>query len=142
MGELGMKQMCSEWIPHFLRIDKIQAPFHTCTKNLVMITDESEFLTQVIIAHKLWIHHYDSLLKNKSSVWLHQCESQLKKRQQQKGAGKIVLITFFDCKGMIDQHYWLPGIQVNKDCYILVIDQLRINIRRKHLELVDCCIFH
>ncbi len=36
------------WVQHLLRMDEIQARFHTCTKNLTMITDEPGFLTRVI----------------------------------------------------------------------------------------------
>ncbi len=42
---LGMKQVCSAWVSHFLRMDEIQVRFHTCNENLVMITNEPDFLT-------------------------------------------------------------------------------------------------
>ncbi len=62
-GELGMKRVCSAWVPHFLQMDKIQASFHTRTKNLGMITNKPEFLTRVINTDESSIHHYDPLLK-------------------------------------------------------------------------------
>ncbi len=74
MGELGTERVCS-----ILQMDKIQAREHACTKNLTMIINEREFLTQVITAEESWIHHYDPLLKTESSIWLHQGESRLKK---------------------------------------------------------------
>ncbi len=74
-SELGTKRVCSAWVPHFLRIDKIQACFCVRTENLAMITDEPEFQAQVlqpvsygsITDNELWIHHYDPFWKNESS---------------------------------------------------------------------------
>ncbi len=71
ISKIGTKPVSLAWVLHFLRMDEIQTHFHTCTGNLVMITNELEFLIRVITADESWIHHYDPLLKNESSVWLH-----------------------------------------------------------------------
>ncbi len=141
-SELEMKRMCSAWLLHFLRMNEIQACFHACSKNLVMITNELEFLARVIITDKLWIHHHNPFLKKQLFVWLHQDKSWLKKVQQEKSAGKVTLIAFFDYKGMIYQHYCQLATRANKDYFVLVLDQLRIHIRREYPELVSCSILH
>ncbi len=46
-GELGMKRRCLVLVPHFLRMDELQAHFYACTKNITII-NEPEFLTEVI----------------------------------------------------------------------------------------------
>ncbi len=107
-----------------------------------MITHAPEFLARVITTHELLIHHYDPLLKNESSVRLHPGESRLKKVWQQKSGGKVILIAFFDCNGMIYQQDCLSRIRMNRDYYIMVLNQLHIYIRRKHPELVGCWILH
>ncbi len=68
MGKLVMKGVCSMWVPHFLQMDKVLARFHTCTENLMMITNEPEFLTQVITIDESWIYPYDLLLLHESSI--------------------------------------------------------------------------
>ncbi len=105
--------MCLARVPHFQWTDEIQACFCACTESLVMITNEPELLIQVITTNESWINHYDPLLKNESSIWLHQNESQLKKVQQRRSAGKVMLIAFFDCKSMIYQHHYLLVTWVN-----------------------------
>ncbi len=38
----------------------------------------------------------------------------------EESAGKVMLIAFFNCKGMIYQHYFLRAPWGDKDYYILV----------------------
>ncbi len=52
MSKLEIKRACLAWVPHFLRMDKIQARFHICTETLKMITNEQEFLTRVITTNE------------------------------------------------------------------------------------------
>ncbi len=70
-----MKRVCSTWVLHFLQMNKIQARFYDCTENLIIITNKSEFLTQVITTDEGWIHHYDSLMENESPISWHSSPS-------------------------------------------------------------------
>ncbi len=131
--ELGIKRVYLAWVSHFLKVNKIQARFHTCTENLMMITNELQLLTRVITTNESWIHHYDPLQKNESSAWLHQGDSWPKKVWQWKSAGKVFLIAFFICKGMIYLHHYPPSTRVNKNitCWSLInfASTLEENIR-------------
>ena len=63
------------------------------------------FLTSIVTCDESWIHHYDPLSKQQSSVQKHSNSPPPKKFRSSLLAGKVMLLLFFDGHGMILQHF-------------------------------------
>ena len=92
-----------------------------CTNTVQMSETISNFLTSIVTCDESWIHHYDPLSKQQSSVWKRSKSPTPKKIRSPLSAGKVILLLFFDAQGMVLQH-WVPrGQTVNGDYYAHVL---------------------
>jgi len=58
-----------------------------------------------------------------------------KKAQMSQSKIKVMLVVFFDCKGIVHHEFVPCGEMVNKHFYQEVLTDLRDVVRRKRLEL-------
>ncbi len=106
---------------------------------------DPKFLERVVTVDESWIYHYDPATKQESSCYRGKNQPSKKKVRQAKSVGKVMLIAFFDHKGMIYQHYVPhtdPRTTINKEYYIKVIKQLREHLRKKRPEIAKNFILH
>jgi len=96
------------------------------------------FLTLIVTCDESWIHHYDTLSKQQSSVWKHLNLPPPKKFRSSLLVGKVMLLLFFDAHGMILQN-WVPrGQTVNSDYYANVLKtHLCGAMRKKRPDLLQ-----
>jgi len=87
-------------------------------KTVQMSETIPNFLTSIVTCGKSWIHHYDPLSKQHSSVWKPSNSLPPKKFRSSRSAGKVMLLLFFDAHGMILQHWDPCGQTVNSDYYV------------------------
>ena len=93
----------------------MQQQAQVCTNSVQMSETIPNFLTSIVMCDELWIHHYDPLSKQQSSVWKHSNSPPPKKFRSSLLVGKVMLLLFFDAHGMILRH-WVPrGQTVNGD---------------------------
>ncbi len=76
-----------------------------------------------------WVYYHNPLTKRDREHWKHLNELKLRKVQQQKSAGKVQPITFFNHQGVICQHP--PKTKINSDCYLKLLQILRTHTARK-----------
>ena len=70
-----------------------------------------------------------------SSKWKHAGSPRPKKARQSKSTHKLLMISFFDCTGMIYMH-WVPtGLTVNKEYYVKVLREFSKRFRWKRPAL-------
>jgi len=77
------------------------------------------FLTLIVTCDESWIHHYDPLSKQQSSVWKHSNSPPPKKFSLSLSAGKVMLLLFFDVHRMILRH-WVPRGQTVNSVYLCI----------------------
>ena len=71
-------------------------------KNIVEMSETvPNFLTSIVTCDESWIHHYDPLSEQQSSVWKHSNSPPPKKFRSSLSAGKVMLLLFFEAHGMI-----------------------------------------
>lgn len=93
------------------------------------------FLNTIITAEKTCVHYFDFLTKRATSVRKHTGSSSLEKFRQTKSGRKVIMIIFFDPKGVY-QHAIPPQIHTyNAEYYIAVLQRLRRHISMKRPEL-------
>lgn len=95
-------------------------------------------IERVITEDETWVYHYNPETKRQSMAWKTVDEPRPTKARMNKSQGKAMLITFFDCHGLILKHWVPPGQTVNALYYIEVLKLLR----RKILWEVNSWILH
>ncbi len=95
---------------------------------------EPHFLDQGVTYDESWVYHFDPCSKQELIEYRRADQPPKKKAQKAKSVGKIMLIPFFDKKGMIYQHI-VPTTKlrtnVTKKYYIGVLRTLRKYIQWK-----------
>ncbi len=87
-------------------------------------------------------HTTNPKTKIESEAWHHRGEPRRKKVRQIKSPSEVILIAFFDCRGIIYHHVCHPRTTVTKEYYVSILEKLLGHIRRKWPELVGWWILH
>jgi len=134
---LQMRRVCARWVPRNLTEEQMQQQVQVCTNTVQMSEMIPNFLTSIVTCDELWIHHYDLLSQQQSSVWKHSNSPPPKKFCSSLSAGKVMFLLFFDAHGMILQH-WVPhGQIVNGDYYANILKtHFRGAMRKRRLDLL------
>ncbi len=82
------------------------------------------YFVDVATFDELWVYHYYLKMKQQSTCWVKKGSAPPKKVRAQKSQLKIMVITFWDRRGMIYTHYCPAGQTVNTAYYKKVITKL------------------
>ncbi len=119
---LSIRHIAFTWVPHFLTTEQMQQRVEACSENLALIVEDPSILSKIITVDECWIHFFDLNTKCESEAWKRPEEPRPKKVQQQKSTGKVLLISFFDCHGLVYQHYCPPKTRINAEYYLKTRD--------------------
>ena len=140
--ELKLNRVCARWVPHFLTTEQMKKRVEKCSEWKKMLRNDPNFLDRVITADETWAYYWDPKTKIESSTWKHVDSPRATKVRQSKSAGKVMIITFFDCRGLVYQHEVPSKTTVNANYYVEVLKQLRRHILKKRPEIADNWILH
>lgn len=133
---LHMTRVCARWVPRLLTPEQKVVRMETSHEVLRLFADGGDaFLKSIITGDESWLHHYDPEGKQASTVWKSPGSPTPKKAKVVPSAGKVMVITFFDCNGMIYQHAVPPHTTVTAAYYTSVLATLRKHIAKKRPEL-------
>ena len=96
-NQLGIKKVCTRWVPKLLI--PIQRANHVdCCQELLQQSEvnPTKFSHYIVTGHESWIHHYDPLSQLKAKVWKRLGEQTPIRVRQERSAGKIMVIIFWD----------------------------------------------
>ena len=96
---------------------------------------EPDLLQRVITGDESWIFEYDPETKCQSLQW--KCPSSLrpKKARQSRSKIKLMLIAFFDARGIVHMEFLPQGQTVNQHVYKEILRRLLRSVREKRHEL-------
>ena len=80
---------------------------------LTKIKEDPHFLDTGVTMDESWVYCYDPELKCQSSAWVAKGEARPMKVAQPRAVGKVLLVSFFDAKGMV--HYEYQQRTINRD---------------------------
>jgi len=96
---------------------------------------DGNFLKNVITGDETSVYGYDVETKVQSSQWVGKSSPRPKKARQSRSNVKVMLIVFFfDWKGIVHHKFVPRGETVNKEFYLKVMKRLREAMRRKRPE--------
>jgi histone-lysine N-methyltransferase SETMAR len=131
MDCLKMRRVCARWVPHDLTDEQRRKRVEICHRHKAQALADPQFLNSVITCDEFWIRHCDLKTKQQSLVWKHKDSPPPKKFRMNPSADKIMLILFFDAKGIILQHWVPPGQTVSGQYYATILRTDFINALRK-----------
>ncbi len=112
-----MRKVCSACVSHMIMTEQVRHHIELCEKWRRHIETDPTILSRIITTDETWIHYFDPLSKQWSNTWKSSTYQRKKKVGQQKSAGKVMLIAFFDRKGVVYQHTVPP--KANSECRLL-----------------------
>ena len=92
--------VCARWGPRNLTEEQLEQRVQVCKNTVQMSETIPNFLTSIVTCDEPWIHHYDPLSKQQSSVWKHSNLPPPKNFRSSLSVGKVMLLLFFDGHGM------------------------------------------
>ena len=124
LEELHMHKVCTKIVPKLLSDDQKQHCIQVCKDMLERIGADPDFLGCIITGDESWVFQYNLETKRQSQQWTTPNSPQHKKEHMSKSKIKIMLITFFNQKGLV-HHEFVPQDQtVNQHFYQQVLNCL------------------
>ncbi len=127
--DLKLSRKAAKFVPHLLQENQVQERMRISGNMLNRLQSEPHFLDYVVTTDESWMYCYDPELKNQSSAWLAKGEQRPVKVARPRTVGKLLLISFFDSKGVIHWEYQ-RGTLVSAQ-FINILGNLRHAISRK-----------
>ncbi len=130
-----MRRVCSSWVPHLLTTEQLERHIEVCRKWESLRAANPKFFKHVITYDESRVHFFDPLLKQESATWKTQVSPRKQKVRQEPSVGKVMLIAFFDNRGLVYQHFVPANVTVNSEYYCGVLKMLHTHIAKKRPDM-------
>jgi len=134
VDDLGLSRKSSKFVPKILSADQKSERVSACTDLLEAADNDPNFLKKVVTGDETWVYQYDPETKRQSSQWLEKNVPRPKKARMSKSKTKLLMVSFFDHKGLIHIEFLPNGQTVNQHVYLNILRRLRESIRKKRPE--------
>ena len=84
----------------------------------------TKLFNRIVTGNESWIHHYDPLSQLEAKIWKKPGEQAPTRLRQERSAGKIVMIIFWDSDGVLLTEYLPRGTTINGPYYASIIERL------------------
>ena len=128
---LGMTRACAKFLPKLLTTEQKDLRSEIAQDNLEKVSDDENVLQKVITGDESWVYGYGPETKQQSSQWKRPDEPRPKKSRQSRSHVNLMLIIFFDCKGVVHYEFAPRGQTTNKEYYVKILKRLRDAVRKK-----------
>ena len=131
-NHMGMKKDCTQWVPKLLtpiqrgnRVD--------CCQELLQQSEvnPTKFFDCIVTGDEFWIHHYDPLRQLEAKIWKRLRKQTSTRLRQERSAGKIMMIIFWDKDGVLLTEYLSRGTTISGPYYASIIKGLHSVIVEK-----------
>ena len=127
--DLKLTLQCARFVPHLLTPCHLRLRYDLCRAMLNSTRGRgSNLLQRIITSDEAWVYQYDPATRRQSSQWAPPGTPRETKPRRARATGKVLLITFFDHKGMV--HYeMLRNETVTSAVFIRVLGNLHQALR-------------
>ena len=130
-----MRRVSVKFVPRLLTDGQKENRVEISQELLANANGNENFLKNIITGDETWVYGYDVETKMQSSQWMEKGSPRLKKARMSRSKINVMLVVFFNWKGIV-HHGFIPRDQmVNKQLYHEVLARLRDAVRRKRPEL-------
>ena len=128
---LGMRKICAKMVPKLLNEQQKERRVQVCHDILEELETEPNLLGRVITGDESWIFEYDPETKRQSLQWKSPTSPRPKKARMSKFKIKVILIAFFDVRGIVHTEFMPQGHTINQHIYRDVLRRLMQSVREK-----------
>jgi len=116
--DLNMRRAAAKFVPRLLAQDQKNIRLTLCQELKNHIVSDPNFLSKVIRGDESWCYGYDLETKQASSQWKTPTSPRPKKARRVRSNVKTMLIVFFfDVRGIVHREFVPPGQYVNQEFY-------------------------
>ncbi|UYV69665.1 hypothetical protein LAZ67_7000149 [Cordylochernes scorpioides] len=135
--DLQLKKTPSKFVPKMLTIQQKENRVEVAKKKkkLEIVEENPNWKEKVITGDETWVYRYDPETKRQTMEWKGKDEPRTKKSRLCKSKNKVLLVTFFDIKGIVHYEYIEEGQTINKESYLNIMRRVRESIRLKRSEM-------
>ena len=123
---LRMRKMCAKMVPRLLNEEQKERHRQVCHDILEELETEPNLLGSVITGDESWIFEYDQETKRQSLQWKSPTSPRPKKARKSKSKFKVMLIAFFDVRGIVHTEFMPQGHTINQHIYRDVLRRLML----------------
>ena len=102
-----------------------------CQDIIKRLQTEPDLLCRVITGDETWIFEYDLETKCQSCQQKSLTSPRLRKARQSKSKVKVMLITFFDVRGIVHSEFLPQGQTINQQVYKVILRLLLRSVCEK-----------
>ncbi len=115
--DLKLKKKCAKWVPHLLTEAQKARRLAVCDFWVRLVDYTPHVLCRVITTDEAWIYVYDPQFKQQSKKWLRAGEPRPPQVRKEMATAKIMVVTFFDARGLIYYEYVQHPLTVNQHVF-------------------------
>ena len=129
---MGMKKVCTRWVPKLLAPIQRDNRVH-CYQELLQQSEvnPAKFFDCIVTGDESWIHHYDPVSQLEAKVWKRSGEQTPARLHQERSAGKMMMIIFWDKDDVLLTEYLPRGTKINGPSDASIFERLRSVIVEK-----------
>jgi histone-lysine N-methyltransferase SETMAR len=133
--DLGMRKICAKMVPRLLNDDQKERRTQVCQDIIERLETEPDLLGKVITGDESWIFEYDPETKRQSCQWKSPGSPRPQKARQSSSKIKLLLIAFFDIRGIVHIEFSPQGQTINQHVYKEILRRLMRSVREKRRDL-------
>jgi len=135
---LGMKKLCSKWIPKLLNDQKRLKRLECSKATLELIrANRDHFFPRLVTGDETWVHLYDRESRLEAREWHHTGSPPTKRVRPEKSAAKTMATVFWDAQGILLLDFLPIGTTMNGEYYAGLLRELRQKIKEKRRGLIS-----
>ncbi len=98
--QLEMLKVCARWVPRQLTGEHRKNRLASALQFLTQYNEQgNDLIERIVTGDEIWVHFWTPETKEQSRVWKTKAEETPKKFKHVPSTGKVLLTTFWDCRG-------------------------------------------
>lgn len=132
LSELGIRKLCSRFVPRFLTGEMCQRRLECCKSNLKLLNEYGDrFLENIVTEDETPLSLYSPESKRESTEWRLPSESAARKLRCGTAHGReFMLSVFWDRKGIIKADFLEKGYTMDGAYYSALLEEVRKERRK------------
>ncbi len=115
--DLKMKKKCAKWVPHLLTEAQKARRMTVCDFWARLVDHTLRVLCRIVTTDEAWIYVWDPQFRQQAMEWLRPGEQRPQQPRREIATAKIMLVSFFDARGLIYYEYVQRPLTVNQHVF-------------------------
>lgn len=137
LEEAGFSKVCARWVPRLLSDEHRTKRLDSALTFLTAYERDTSILHRIVTGDETCVHYVTPTTKTATMIWKRKEEPTPKKAKQEKSANKLMVIVFWDHRGVILTEFMERGHTINSDSYCKTLTSLRKAIKSKRPGLLS-----